>query len=65
MMLLRFYAAAFATAFVDLEMIQGEALFDSDADPGAEGRWQMWGRAQRGSGVTASPADDPAGRTRR
>jgi hypothetical protein len=42
-MMLRFYAAAFATAFVDLEMIQGEALFDSDADPGAEGRWQMWG----------------------
>jgi hypothetical protein len=65
-MMLRFYAAAFATAFVDLEMIQGEALFDSDADPGAEGDGRCGAcRAQRGSGVTASPADDPAGRTRR
>jgi hypothetical protein len=31
--MLRLYAGAFATAFVDLEMIQSDALFDPEADP--------------------------------
>lgn len=35
----RFYAAAFSTAFIQLEFLQGDALYDSD-DPAAEARWR-------------------------
>ena len=37
---MRFYAATFATVFMELEMLQRDALCDPDETPPAEGAWR-------------------------